>query len=83
MSPSIASRAYAELLTAPEKLSVEDIKQMQQDVYSVLAAELTPKIFEALGKRSSDADVQRARKRHCRNGISKWRRTALGPACLK
>ena len=56
-----------QLLTAKEKLSVEDIKQMHQDVYCVLAAELTPKIIRVLGKRFSDADAQRVKKT-----LSQW-----------
>ncbi len=56
-----------QLLTAKEKLTVEDIKQMQQDVYCVLAAELTPKIIEVLEARSSDADAQKVKKT-----LSQW-----------
>jgi penicillin amidase len=56
-----------QLLTAKEKLTVEDIKQMHQDVYCVLAAELTPKIIEILGARSSNADAQRVKKT-----LSQW-----------
>ena len=55
------------LLTAKEKLTVEDIKQMHQDVYCVLAAELTPKIMQVLEERSSNADAQRVQKT-----LSQW-----------
>jgi len=56
-----------QLLTAKEKLTVEDIKQMHQDVYCLLAAELTPKIIEVLEARSSDADAQKVKKT-----LSQW-----------
>ncbi len=56
-----------QLLNAREKLTVEDMKQMQQDVYCVLAAELTPKIIQVLGKRSSGADAQNVKKT-----LSQW-----------
>lgn len=56
-----------QLLNTPGKLSVEQIKQMQQDIYCELASELTPKIVQALTKTSSDADVQKVQEM-----LSKW-----------
>jgi penicillin amidase len=50
-----------QLLNTPQKLSVEDVKQMQQDLFSGLASELTPAIVRILAKESSDADLQKAR----------------------
>ena len=50
-----------QLLNAKEKLSVEDMQHMQQDVYCVLASELTPKIVQALEARSSNGDAQKAK----------------------
>ena len=50
-----------QLLNAKKKLSVEDMKQMQQDVYNVLASELTPKIIQVLGENSTDIDAQKAK----------------------
>ncbi|MEJ2166832.1 MAG: penicillin acylase family protein, partial [Desulfobacterales bacterium] len=47
-----------QLLNSKKKLSVEDMKQMQQDVYCVLASELTPKIVKVLEQNSSNNDVQ-------------------------
>jgi len=56
-----------QLLESKEKLTVDDIKQMQQDIYGVLAAELTLKIIQVLGKRSSNADAQSVKKT-----LSEW-----------
>ena len=49
------------LLNTKKKLSPEDMQQMQQDVYCVLASELTPKIVQALEGRSSNGDAQKAK----------------------
>jgi penicillin amidase len=56
-----------QLLNTPQKLSIEDMKQIQQDVSSQLASELTPEIVEALAKTSGDANLQKAREI-----LSKW-----------
>ncbi|MBW2479122.1 MAG: penicillin acylase family protein, partial [Deltaproteobacteria bacterium] len=50
-----------QLLNTSEKLSVADVKQMQQDVFSGLASEVTPLIVRALEKRSAETDLQKAR----------------------
>ncbi len=50
-----------QLLSATEKLSVADVKQMQQDVYNVLASELTPKMIRALAEKTSRDDLQKVR----------------------
>ncbi|MGD8286042.1 MAG: penicillin acylase family protein, partial [Desulfobacterales bacterium] len=49
------------LLNTKKKLSPEDMQQMQQDVYCLLASELTPKIVQALEGRSSNDDAQKAK----------------------
>jgi len=49
-----------QLLNAKKKLSVEDMRQMQQDVYCVLASELTPKIIQVLEEKSSNGNAQNA-----------------------
>jgi penicillin G amidase len=51
-----------QLLNSKKKLSVEDMKQMQQDIYCVLASELAPKIIEVLEQNSSNEDAQNAKK---------------------
>jgi penicillin amidase len=51
-----------QLLNSKEKLSVEDMQQMQQDIYCVLASELTPKIVGVIEQNSSNNDVQNAKK---------------------
>jgi penicillin amidase len=51
-----------QLLKTTQKLSVEDVKQMQQDLFSGLASEVTPVILRALEKGSADANVQKARR---------------------
>lgn len=56
-----------QLLKAKEKLSVDDFKAMQQDVYSVLAAEMVPKIIQVLERRFSDEEGQKAKE-----FLSKW-----------
>jgi penicillin amidase len=50
-----------QLLNSSGKISVEDVKQMQQDVFSGLASEVTPLIVQALEKRSAETDLQKAR----------------------
>jgi len=49
-----------ELLTDKEKLSVDDFKQMHQDVYCPQAGDLTPKIIQVLKKRFPDQDGKNA-----------------------
>lgn len=51
-----------QLINFKEKLSVEDMQQMQQDVYCVLASELTPIIIKVLERNSSNNDLQNAKK---------------------
>jgi len=50
-----------QLLKTREKLSVEDMQKMQQDVYCVLASELTPKIIQVLEEKSANGDAQKAK----------------------
>jgi penicillin amidase len=50
-----------QLLNTPGKLSVEKFKQMQLDVFSGLASEVTPAIVQALEKRSAETDLLKAR----------------------
>ncbi|MGD9012531.1 MAG: penicillin acylase family protein [Desulfobacterales bacterium] len=59
--PSDRIRRIHQLLNTPGKLSVEDVKQMQQDIFSELASELTPEIVRVLAKESEDPDLQKAR----------------------
>ena len=56
-----------QLLNTSQKLSVDDMKRMQQDIYCVLASKLTPKIVRALAEISSDAHIQKAREM-----LAKW-----------
>jgi penicillin amidase len=56
-----------QLLKSKEKLSIEDFKKIQQDVYSVLAAEMTPLLIQALDR---PLDQEEARK--ARDTLSKW-----------
>ena len=56
-----------ELLTAKEKLSVEDFKRMHQDVYCMLASELTPKMIQVLEGRFSDKKA-----RDAKEILSRW-----------
>ena len=56
-----------QLLSSKKKFSLEDMKQMQQDVYSVLAAELAPKIIEVLDQNSSNKDAQ-----NVKETLSQW-----------
>jgi penicillin amidase len=50
-----------QLLTTTQKLSIEDFKRMQQDVLSVLAAEMTPHMIEVLEQRFSDNEATKAK----------------------
>jgi penicillin amidase len=56
-----------QLLKTKEKLSIDDFKGMQQDVYSVLAAEMAPKMIEVLERRFSDEEGRKAKE-----FLSKW-----------
>jgi penicillin amidase len=56
-----------QLLKAKEKLSIDDFKQMQQDVYCVLASEMVPKMIQVLERRFSDEEGQKAKEI-----LSKW-----------
>ena len=56
-----------QLLKAKEKLSIDDFKQMQQDVYSVLASEMVPKMIQVLERRFADEEGQKAKEI-----LSKW-----------
>jgi penicillin amidase len=49
------------LLTAKERLSVDDFKRMHQDVYCTLAAEITPEMIEVLERRFSEAEAKKAK----------------------
>ena len=50
-----------QLLNTSQKLSVADVKRMQQDLFSELASELTPLIVQAIEKESAGADVKKVR----------------------
>jgi penicillin amidase len=50
-----------QLLTTTQKLSIEDLKRMQQDVYSVLASEITPHMIQVLEQRFSDNEATKAK----------------------
>jgi len=50
-----------QLLKAGDKLSVEEMQKMQQDVFCVLASELTPKILQVLEAKSARGDAQKAK----------------------
>ncbi len=56
-----------QLLKSKEKLSVEDFKRMQQDVYSLLAAEMTPLLIQALDRLLDGEEARMAR-----DTLSKW-----------
>jgi len=56
-----------QLLKAKEKLSIDDFKQMQQDVYCVLASEMVPQMIQVLERRFSDEEGQKAKEI-----LSKW-----------
>jgi penicillin amidase len=69
-----------QLLKAKEKLSVDDFKAMQQDVYSVLAEEMVPKMIQILDRRFNDEEGRKAKEL-----LSKWNfvmdKDSVGP-CL-
>ncbi len=50
-----------QMLMAKEKLSIEDFQQMQQDVYSVSASEITPKLVQVLKNRLTSPEAQKAK----------------------
>lgn len=50
-----------QLLNSMKKLSIEDFKRMHQDIYCVLASELTPEMIKVLDKRLSNEDAQKAK----------------------
>jgi penicillin amidase len=50
-----------QLLTTSQKLSIEDCKRMQQDIYCVLASEITPQIIRVLEDQSSDTEATQAK----------------------
>jgi penicillin amidase len=56
-----------QLLKAKEKLSVDDFKAIQQDVYSSLASEMVPKMIQVLESRFTDKEGQKAEEL-----LSKW-----------
>jgi penicillin amidase len=49
------------LLTAKERLSVDDFKRMHQDIYCTLAAEITPEMIEVLERRFSEVEAKKAK----------------------
>jgi penicillin amidase len=50
-----------QLLKAKEKISVDDIKRMHQDIYCLLASEITPHMIEVLEHRFSDEKARKAK----------------------
>jgi len=56
-----------QLLTAKEKLSVNDFKEMHMDVYCPQAADLTPRIIQILDKRFPHPEGEEAK-----NILSSW-----------
>jgi len=56
-----------QLLKSKEKLSVDDFKRMQQDVYCLLACEMTPRMIHVLEGRFSDEEAKRAK-----DILTKW-----------
>jgi penicillin amidase len=48
-------------LVAKEKLSTDDFKRMQQDVFCVLASEMAPKMIQVLERRFTDEKGQKAK----------------------
>ena len=56
-----------QLLKAKERLSVDDFKTMQQDIYSVLASEMVPKMIQVLERRFTDEEGRKAKE-----VLSKW-----------
>jgi penicillin amidase len=65
-SPDRITRIH-QLLKAKEKLSVDDFKAMQQDVYSVLASEMVPKMIQVLELQFNDEEGRKAKEL-----LSKW-----------
>ena len=65
--PSDRITRIQELLRSKERLSVEDFKRMQQDVYCPLASELTPEIIKILERRFTDEEALKAK-----NILSGW-----------
>jgi penicillin amidase len=56
-----------DLLKAKEKLSIDDFKRMQQDVYCMLASEIVPVMIQILDRRFADEEGRRAKEI-----LSKW-----------
>ncbi|MGZ3514535.1 MAG: penicillin acylase family protein [Thermodesulfobacteriota bacterium] len=56
-----------QMLKAKEKLSADDFKAMQQDVYSILATELVPRMIQVLKSRFDDEEGRKAKE-----FLSKW-----------
>jgi penicillin amidase len=56
-----------QLLKAKVKLSVDDFKRMQQDVYCMLASEMVPRMIQILERRFTDEEGQKAK-----DILSKW-----------
>lgn len=56
-----------QLIKAKEKLSIDDFKQMQQDVHCVLASEMVPKMIQILERRFSGEEGQKAK-----DILSRW-----------
>lgn len=57
--PKYRAERIAELIQQKEKLSVDDNKEIQNDIYSIEAEEITPVIVNALeGERDIDSDVK-------------------------
>ena len=50
-----------QLLEAKEKISVDDVKRMHQDIYCILASEITPHMIEVLEQRFSDENAKKAK----------------------
>lgn len=50
-----------QLLEAKEKISVDDIKRMHQDIYCVLASEMTSHMIDVLEQRFSDENAKKAK----------------------
>jgi penicillin amidase len=50
-----------QLLAAAQKPSIDDFKAMQQDVYCILAAEMTPLMIRVLEERFSDDEAKEAK----------------------
>jgi penicillin amidase len=65
--PSDRITRIRQLLKAKEKLSIDDLKRMQQDSYNVLASEMVPKMIQVLERRFPDEEGQKAKE-----FLSKW-----------